>query len=97
VPAGCPPGLITAPLLPDATEVVSLPGLLNYTTAQPPSAVAEYYQQALPALGWELNGAPTLGDNLALLDFTQTGQQLSIIVTSDAAGTAVQVVLATAP
>ena len=33
LPAGCPPGVVDAPRLPDAANIQDLPGLLSYDTA----------------------------------------------------------------
>lgn len=53
LPADCPPGLVNAPMLPDAANIQSLPGLLEYDSATSvPDAVA-FYQQQLATLGWQ--------------------------------------------
>jgi hypothetical protein len=53
LPQDCPPGLVEAPMMPDAANVESLPGLLRYETASSVQDVAAFYKQELLALGWE--------------------------------------------
>jgi hypothetical protein len=54
VPADCPPGLVDAPMLADATNVEKLPGLLQYQTAASVEDAGAFYEQELATLGWEL-------------------------------------------
>jgi hypothetical protein len=53
LPADCPPGLVDAPMLPDAAQVERLPGLLQYETASSVQDVVAFYEKELPALGWQ--------------------------------------------
>ncbi len=53
LPKDCPPGLVDAPMLPDAANVESLPGLLRYETTSSVQEVVAFYQQELAALGWQ--------------------------------------------
>ena len=53
LPADCPPGLVSAPLLADATNVASIPGLLQYDTATDVLAARAFYEQELTNLGWQ--------------------------------------------
>jgi hypothetical protein len=59
LPEGCPPGLVDAPLLSDASSIESLPGLLTYETAAGVQDVMAFYELELPKLGW---AAPKGGD-----------------------------------
>jgi hypothetical protein len=52
LPADCPPGLIAAPLLPDAVNAERLPGATLYSTAASVAEVQTFYEQELPKLGW---------------------------------------------
>jgi hypothetical protein len=56
LPVNCPPGLVDAPLLSDASIVVNLPGLLAYDTGTSVLEARAFYEQELPKLGW---GPPT--------------------------------------
>ena len=93
LPADCPAGLVNAPLLPDAADVVNMPGLLTYTTVTSLADAAAFYQKEIPNIGWELVGEPTTTDTTALLDFMQGDQTMAIIITAGDNGTTVHVVL----
>jgi hypothetical protein len=80
LPADCPPGMVDAPQLPDATNVVSVPGALTFDTSMGLADVAAFYQKKLPALGWKLVGQPTTNDTSALVDFTQKNKSLRVII-----------------
>jgi hypothetical protein len=53
LPQDCPPGLVEAPMMPDASNVESLPGLLRYDTVSSVEEVVSFYKQELLALGWK--------------------------------------------
>lgn len=53
LPADCPPGLVNAPLLSDASNVMSLPGLLAYDTGISVLEARAFYEQELSRLGWQ--------------------------------------------
>jgi hypothetical protein len=93
LPDNCPGGLVNAPLLPDASEVLNMPGLLTYHTSMSLADTAAFYQQEIPNLGWELIGEPTLTDTTALLDYIQADKTLTVIITADETGTTANVVL----
>lgn len=52
LPASCPPGLVDAPLMPDAIAVQSEPGLLRFETAASPAEVLAFYDEELSPMGW---------------------------------------------
>jgi hypothetical protein len=93
LPDDCPGGLVNAPLLPDASDILSLPGLLTYTTSMSLTDIVAFYQNEIPITGWDLEGEPTITDTNALLDFKQNDQTLTIIITAGDTGTTVSVVL----
>lgn len=97
VPADCPPGLIAAPMLPDAAAVQNEPGLLSYTTASSVADTAAFYQAELPARGWQLPAEPTIKDIVAMLRFVQDAQQLTVLIANDGSSTSVQLVLGPVP
>lgn len=53
LPADCPSGLVNAPLLPGASNVVTLPSLLAYDTGTSVLEARAFYEQELPKLGWQ--------------------------------------------
>jgi hypothetical protein len=93
LPVDCPAGLVDAPLLPDATDVLNMPGLLSFTTSKSITEAILFYQQKLPAVGWQLAGDPTIGDTAGLLEFNQAGQVLSVIITTSDGSTTVHIVV----
>jgi len=82
LPDDCPPGMVDAPLLPDASNILNMPGVLAYDSASSLADITAFYQSELPNRGWELTGKPTITETTALLDFTQADQTLTIVVTT---------------
>ena len=93
LPDNCPGGMVNAPLLAEASNILNMPGILMYDTSTSLADTAAFYQQEIPKLGWELVGEPSLTDTSALLDYIQGDKTLTIIITSDNIKTAVSVVL----
>jgi hypothetical protein len=93
LPEDCPAGMIEAPRLPDATDLLSAPGVMTYITAASPAEAVAFYQQQLSALGWQPTSDPVVAETLAVQDFTRGAQQLSILITVDEDGTTVQLLL----
>jgi hypothetical protein len=91
LPANCPAGLINVPLLPDAFDVTQLPGLLSYTTFTSVADAAAFYQAQLPALGWQQMADSFLDETVAVLDFTQADQLLTLILSVDDGQTTVNI------
>jgi len=97
LPADCPAGRVTAPQLPDAANVQSLPGVLTYDSASSLAEAVTFYQDQLPPLGWVLTGDPVdtgalpIDQTTVILDFTQAQQTLTVILTAGPAGTQVRV------
>jgi hypothetical protein len=52
LPEDCPAGPVDAPRLPDASNIVNVPGLLEYDTATSVAEALAFYEEQLPALGW---------------------------------------------
>ena len=93
LPADCPAGMVNAPLLPDASNVLKMPSVLTYDTASSPADAAAFYQQQIPDLGWKLVGEPTITDAAKLLGFTQGDQEMSVVITAGDGVTKVLIVL----
>lgn len=93
LPDDCPAGLVNAPLLPDASNTLSMPGILTYDTSTSLADAVAFYQKEIPNIGWELVGEPTITDTTALLDFIQGDQTMAIVITTGDTGTTVHVVL----
>jgi hypothetical protein len=80
LPEDCPAGMVNAPLLPDASDVLNVPSLLAYDTSSSLADAAAFYQEQLPGLGWTLLGEPAIGETTALMEFTQEDQIMTIII-----------------
>ena len=93
LPADCPAGMLDAPLMPAAVDVLSEPGLVSYTTSATPAEVAAFYQAQLPELGWQPVDDGVVVENLALQEFNRAEHQLTLMVLAGTAGTDVTLVV----
>jgi hypothetical protein len=93
LPADCPAGMVNAPLLPNASNVQNVPGMLTYDTASSLADAAAFYQKQIPDLGWTLLGEPVIAESTALLDYAQADQKMTVIITAGDGGTKVRIVL----
>ncbi len=83
LPEDCPPGMVEAPQMSDATDVVNMPGVLSYETGSTLQDVVAFYQQKLPEIGWAALGEPSITDTSALLAFTKEDQALTVNITAE--------------
>jgi hypothetical protein len=97
LPEDCPPGLVGAPMLADAANVVNVPGTLAYDTATSLAEASAFYQQQLPGLGWEPDGQPDVAATATVLNYKQGDQQLTVILATNGDLTTVNVVLGRLP
>jgi hypothetical protein len=97
IPNDCPAGLVDAPLLPDASNVESMPGMLTFETSTSLADAAAFYAKQIPTFGWKVSEGepdkPEIADASVVLDFTQADKTLSIILTSDQGVTTVDITL----
>lgn len=93
LPADCPAGMVDAPLLPDASDVLNMPSILNYDSSTSLAEAAAFHQEQIPNLGWALIREPAITETNALMEFTQGDQNLTVIITSDAGVTTVNILL----
>jgi hypothetical protein len=93
LPADCPAGMVNAPKLPDASNILNMPSVLSYDTASSLADATAFYQKQIPDLGWKLLGTPDISDTSALLTFTQGDQEMTVIITAATEGTNVQIAL----
>ena len=91
LPADCPAGMVNAPQLSDASNVINMPSILTYETTSSPADAAAFYQKQIPGLGWKLLGKPTVVASMALLSFTQGDQELTITITATKGVTKVRI------
>ncbi len=93
LPEDCPAGMVNAPLLPDASDILNMPGILAYDTPSSLTDAAAFYQEQIPALGWALTGEPMISDTTMALTYTQGDQKMKVIITADDTGTKVHIML----
>jgi hypothetical protein len=82
LPQDCPPGMVDAPLLPDASDVEKLPGALSYNTATSLEEAATFYQQEIPKLDWTLGGTADVSESAALLTYKKDRQIMTVAITT---------------
>jgi hypothetical protein len=97
LPNDCPAGMVNAPLLSDAADVLSVPGMLSYSSHTSVADAAAFYQKQLVDLGWKPGPAQPMSDELALLEYTRGVQQLSVIIIAGEGTTTVNIVLESGP
>lgn len=97
IPKDCPAGLVNAPLLPDASNVESMPGMLTFDTSTSLADATAFYVKQIPTLGWKVSegepATPDVSGDSVVLDFTQADTTLSVIITSDQGVTTVDITL----
>lgn len=96
LPADCPPGMVNAPLLPAASNVNKVPGLLTFDTSATVASASEFYQQQLPGQGWKAQGEPMMIESTAILEYAQGDQTMTLLIRGDAAVTNVNILLSRA-
>jgi hypothetical protein len=93
LPKECLAGLVDAPLLPDATDVLRVPGLLGYSTHTSLANAAAFYQKQIPLLGWKPLDEPAITDTFALLNYAREAQTMKVIITAGQDATTFRVVV----
>lgn len=93
LPDDCPPGIIDAPLMPDASQVESAPGSLSYQSATALKDVAAFYKKELPKLGWKAQSDTTVTDTDGFLHFVQGHQDLLLVLTAGSGTTTIDITL----
>ncbi len=93
LPSDCPAGMVTAPQLPDASDVVNMPGVLSFNTSTGLTEAVAFYQEQIPTLGWALKGDPVIDETSAFLEYEQGDQILSVIVITEEDLTTVNILL----
>ncbi len=97
-PSGnCAAGSNVVPILPDATDMVSMPGMMSYSTLTSVLDVATFYKDQLSALGAQIISEPSPSDQMAMLNITQGGQTFSVTIFSEGGSTNVVIMGAIQP
>ena len=87
LPEDCPAGIVEAPMLPDAFDVLTAPGFLAYDTASSLAEVMAFYQLEAPALGWGPIEAPLISETAAFVEFTDGDLLVTIVAIAGDSGT----------
>ena len=93
LPASCPGGMVNAPLLQGASNVVNIPGTLSYDTSTSLTDAAAFYQKQVPALGWTLQNTAAVQATKAFMEFQQGGNDMTVFITAKAGVTTVNILL----
>jgi hypothetical protein len=93
LPDDCPPGLVDAPMLPDASNVLNIGGMLTYDTASSVEDAVAFYQEQIPASSWVLQGEPIITDVNALLTYTKGNKTMTIIIATVETHTEVRILV----
>lgn len=91
LPAECPAGLIDAPVPAAATNVLTVPGFLQYDSTASMGEALAYYQDQAEALGWTLIVGPLTSDTATLIAYSTSKGPLSILATQTDTGATVSI------
>lgn len=75
LPAGCAVGQVEdiAPITPDASSILRLPGFLQFSTPMAPEQAAQFYKDQSASLQWEEIPAEPVGDGDQILNYKLQG------------------------
>lgn len=97
LPEDCPLGLVDAPLLPDASNILNIGGVLQYDTPSSVADAAAFYQEKIPEMSWEPQGNPAIEESAALLTYTRAERLLTIVILSAGSSTNVRILVSKMP
>jgi hypothetical protein len=87
---GLPEGV---PMYPDATDVTQFGTMTTFTVADDVDTVNTFYQDALEAAGWALDGEPTVTEDTAMSSWSKDEQTLNLMISSSDGGATTSVVV----
>jgi len=93
LPEDCPPGLVDAPMLPDAANVENIGGMLSYHTSSNLTDAVAFYQEQLPTFGWQPEGNPVVSSTSTLLSYTRDDGNMRIFISPNDTGAEVRIVV----
>jgi hypothetical protein len=79
-PAGCSAAESEFPIMPDAAEVTTMSGMVMYTSASTFDQVQAFYQEQMPANGWDDSGDSFTGPGSAMLSYTKDGRTATVTI-----------------
>jgi hypothetical protein len=77
-PAGCESAESDFPIMPDATDMTTMGGMVMYTSASSFDDVLAFYQEQMPANGWSDTGDPFISSDNAMLGYSKEGRSVTI-------------------
>lgn len=86
LPAGCSAAGSQYPIMPDATEVTTMGGMVMYKSASSFKDVLQFYQEQMPAKGWSESGEQFVTEDSAWLTYTKDGSSVSVSLSVDESG-----------
>ncbi len=78
----CPTGLVRAPLLANAVDVLSAPGLLPFETSTSPAEATAFYDKQLAALGWKPSDDGSTPRVPRMLEYTRGSETMTLVVSA---------------
>jgi len=79
-PAGCSAAESEFPIMPDASEVTTMSGMVMYTSASTFDQVQAFYEEQMPANGWDDSGDSFTGPGSAMLSYTKDGRTVTVTI-----------------
>lgn len=92
-PAGCSAAASKYPMMPDATEVTTMGGMVSYKSASSFEDVLKFYQEQMPAKGWSESGEQFITEDSAWLTYTKDKSSVSISLSVEEGGTVAVLIL----
>ena len=80
-PPGCEAAKSEFPMLPDATGVTTMGGMVMYESASSFDDVLAFYQEQMPADGWSDTGDSFISEGTAMLSYTKDGRTATVTLT----------------
>jgi hypothetical protein len=82
-PAGCDATEGEFPIMPDATDLTTMGGMVTYTSASSFDDVQAFYEEQMTADGWSDSGDSFTSPGSAMLNYAKEGRTAMITLTSE--------------
>jgi len=82
-PAGCETAESEFPIMPDASDVTTMGGMVMYTSASSFDDVLAFYREQMPADGWSDTGDSFTSPGSAMLSYTKEDRAATITLTGE--------------
>ena len=80
------------PAYPNAQDLMSMQGMITFSTPDELETVAEFYQAQLPAMGWTMESQNDMG-GMVMQSWTKDGRSLELMISPGEGGTSVMLTL----